>query len=192
MGKDEQGADETNLFQIMLDQADDIDFSDPFKPAEEQIDPTQLKVPGVEVSKLFCVVYWALLHSQDEEGITAGLDLMNLEQAKKAVNGTFQFNVRPSSEEASAALGGEKVVQFYVDMRRDGKIIRGPGPAKPKPDCILTISDRDMIRIALGQMSPQVAFMKGKVKVKGNIMLGLRMQTVLMNEVKKMSRVAKL
>ncbi|GAK63708.1 sterol-binding protein [Moesziomyces antarcticus] len=187
MGKDE-GADESNLFNIMLEQADDIDFSDPSKPRDQQVDPTELKVAGVEVSKLFCVVYWALLHSEDEEGITAGLDMMNMQQAKKAVNGTFQFNVRPAPESGA----GNEVIQFYVDMRREGTIIRGPGPAKPKPDCILTINDRDMIRIALGQMSPQAAFMKGKVKVKGNIMLGLRMQTVLMNEVKKMSRVAKL
>lgn len=182
-------SDDVNLFQIMLDQADEIDFSDPSKPMDAQIDPTALKVPGLEVSKLFCVVYWALLHSEDSEGITAGLDMMNLEQAKKAVNGCFQFNVRPSSE---SYTGDEKVVQFYVDMRKEGKIVRGAAPAKPKPDCVLTISDRDMIRIALGQLSPQVAFMKGRVKVKGNIMLGLRMQNVLMNEVKKMSRVAKL
>ncbi|TKY87257.1 hypothetical protein EX895_003934 [Sporisorium graminicola] len=188
MTKEEQN-DESNLFQIMLEQADDIDFSDPSKAPEDQIDPTELKVPGVEVSKLFCVVYFALLHSESEDGLFAGLDMMNMTQAKKAVNGTFQFNVKPSAE--SEAAGG-KVVQFYVDMRKDGKIIKGPGPAKPKPDCTLTISDRDMIRVALNQMSPQVAFMKGKVKVKGNIMLGLRMQTVLMNEVKKMSRVAKL
>lgn len=187
MGKNEE-LDESNLFQIMLDQADDIDFSDPSKPLDQQVDPTSLKVPGVEVSKLFCVVYWALLHSEDAEGITAGLDMMNMEQAKKAVNGVFQFNVKPAADSGAE----DKVVQFYVDMRREGKIVRGPGPAKPKPDCTLTINDRDMIRIALGQMSPQAAFMKGKVKVKGNIMLGLRMQTVLMNEVKKMSRVAKL
>lgn len=84
------------------------------------------------------------------------------------------------------------MVQFYVDMRRKGEIIRGPGPKKPKPDCVFTLADRDMIRIALGQMNPQAAFLKGKIKVKGNIMLGLRMQTVLMSEVTKMSRVAKL
>lgn len=188
MAKDESN-DESNLFQIMLDQADEIDFSDPFKPPSEQIDPTQLKVRGLEVSKLFCVVYFALLHSEDQESIFAGLDMMNMSQAKKAVNGTFQFNVKPSAESEAA---GQEVVQFYVDMRKDGSIVKGPGPAKPKPDCVMTISDRDMIRIALGQLSPQVAFLKGKVKVKGNIMLGLRMQSVLMNEVKKMSRVAKL
>lgn len=186
MGKND-AADDHNLFNIMLEQADGIDFLDLSKPREEQIDPTELMHPGFEVSKLFCVVYWALLHSEDEEGITAGLDMMNMEQAKKAVNGTFLFNVRPSDGGSN-----EKPLQFYVDMKREGKIIKGSGPAKPKPDCVMTISDRDMIRVALGQLSPQVAFMKGRVKVKGNIMLGLRMQTILMNEVKKMSRVAKL
>ncbi len=76
-------AEEVNLFQLMLDQADGIDFSDPSLPPDDQIDPTSLKVQGLEVSKLFCVVYWALLHSEDEEGITAGLDMMNMSQAKK-------------------------------------------------------------------------------------------------------------
>ncbi|EST07794.1 SCP2 sterol-binding domain protein [Kalmanozyma brasiliensis GHG001] len=187
MGKNAKSEDEINLFQIILDQADDIDFSDPSKPLSDHIDPTALKIPGFEVSKLFAVVYWGLLHSEDEEGFMAGLDMMNMSQAKKAVNGVFVFNVKPSSESA-----GKETVQFYVDMKKEGKIEKGSGPARPKPDCVFTISDRDMIRVALGQLSPQVAFMKGKVKVKGNIMLGLRMQTVLMSEVKKMSRVAKL
>ncbi|PWY98468.1 sterol-binding-like protein [Testicularia cyperi] len=185
MGKDD---DSTNLFKIILDQAADLDFSDPDKPKDQQTDPTELLIPGVEVSKLFAVVFWALMHSQEEGNMLEGLDMMTLEQALKAVNGTFQFNVKPSPE---AGLT-EKTVQFYVDMRRKGEIVRGPGPAKPKPDCILTISDRDMIRLALGQMNPQAAFLKGKIKVKGNIMLGLRMQSVLMNEVNKMSRASKL
>lgn len=40
--------DSTNLFRIILDQAADIDFSDPNVPKEEQADPTDLIVPGLE------------------------------------------------------------------------------------------------------------------------------------------------
>lgn len=47
---------------------------------------------------------------------------------------------------------------------------------------------QDMVRLATGQMNPQAAFLKGKIKVKGNVMLGLRCQSLLMKEVSKMSR----
>lgn len=77
-------------------------------------------------------------------------------------------------------------------MRRNGEIQAGPGPGKPKPDVILTVTDKDMVDLALGKLNPQMAFLKGLIKVKGNVMLGLRMQNVLMSEVGKMQRVAKL
>lgn len=45
-----------------------------------------------------------------------------------------------------------------------------------------------MVQLATGQLNPQLAFLRGKIKVKGNIMLGLKMQTVLQQEVGKMSK----
>ncbi|PWN53560.1 sterol-binding-like protein [Violaceomyces palustris] len=177
-----------NMFNVILEQAEDLDFTNPDIPKDQQKNPSNLIIPGLEMSKIFAVVEFALMHSLDEDGILSGLNMMNREQAVKAINGTFQFNVRPAKDSGLT----EKEVQYFVDMRKKGEIVAGPGPSKPKPDVILTINDRDMVNLAMGKMNPQMAFMKGKIKVKGNLMLGLRMQTVLQNEVAKMTRVAKL
>lgn len=138
--------------------------------------------------------------------------MMNRSEAVKAVNGTFLFEV--TSKKA------KEPVRYYVEMRKEGRIqkVDDPKGIKPKPDVTLRVSDKDMVALATGQMNPQVsrasilpyvfrhsrehalivvfyfqmAFMKGRIKVKGNVMLGLRMQTVLMKEVAKMGRQSKL
>lgn len=67
-----------------------------------------------------------------------------------------------------------------------GRIYRGKCPKKA--DVSLIVSDKDMVQLALGQMSPQKAFLTGKIKVKGNLMLGLRMNDLLSTEVAKLSK----
>ena len=118
--------------------------------------------------------------------------MMNRAEAIKAVNGTFLFEVTPSS-----SSGSKEPVRYLVDMRREGSIKllepgTKPSSVKPKPDVVLRVSDKDMVALSTGKMNPQMAFMKGKIKVKGNVMLGLRMQTVLMKEVAKMGKQSKL
>ena len=47
-----------------------------------------------------------------------------------------------------------------------------------KPDALLTIDDDDYIALLFGKLNSQRAFMKGLVKVKGNVMLLQRLDTL--------------
>lgn len=53
-----------------------------------------------------------------------------------------------------------------------------------KPDTTLSVADGDLVDIALGKLNPQVAFMKGKLKITGNIMLTQRLVPLLKTESK--------
>ena len=58
------------------------------------------------------------------------------------------------------------------------------GPPKGKADTTLTVSDANMVDIALGKLNPQTAFMKGLLKITGNIMLTQKLVPLLKTEAK--------
>lgn len=58
------------------------------------------------------------------------------------------------------------------------------GAPTGKADTTITVSDADFIDIALGKMNPQQAFMKGKLKIQGNIMLAQKLGPLLKTEAK--------
>ncbi|KAJ8937305.1 hypothetical protein NQ314_011944 [Rhamnusium bicolor] len=53
------------------------------------------------------------------------------------------------------------------------------GAPESKPSTTLTISDEDFIELAEGKLNAQTAFMKGKLKVTGNIMLAQKLAPLL-------------
>lgn len=88
------------------------------------------------------------------------------EEVKK-INGIFHYVVTSK---------GEPTAQWTIDLKK-GEVYRGE--PKTKADTTLTIDDKDMIQMALGKLNPQVAFMQGKLKIKGNIMLTQKLKTLL-------------
>lgn len=48
-------------------------------------------------------------------------------------------------------------------------------PKEGKADVTLTISDTDLLNLAAGTVSPQVAYLKGKLKLAGNIILAQKL-----------------
>ncbi|NLF74349.1 MAG: sterol-binding protein [Chloroflexi bacterium] len=83
----------------------------------------------------------------------------------EGVDAIFQFNMTGDN-------GGQywvKVVDQLVDVH-EGE--------HENPTMILTASADDYIALVNGELNPMMAFMQGKIKVKGDMGLALKLQTM--------------
>jgi putative sterol carrier protein len=100
-------------------------------------------------------------------------DQLFLEELPKAfqpdkagsTNATIQFD-----------LSGEQGGQYNLKIA-DGQVAPARGSAE-NPDLTLIAEASDCVRIFTGQMDPTAAFMSGKLKIKGNMGLALKLQTI--------------
>ncbi|XP_044265364.1 peroxisomal multifunctional enzyme type 2-like isoform X1 [Tribolium madens] len=85
----------------------------------------------------------------------------------KSIGGVFLYKITKN---------GKEVKQWTMDLK-NAKVYEG----KPegKPSTTLTVSDEDFMLLAQGKLQPQAAFMKGKLKVTGNIMLAQKLAPLL-------------
>ncbi|XP_054842565.1 peroxisomal multifunctional enzyme type 2 [Eublepharis macularius] len=91
------------------------------------------------------------------------------DQLVKKVNAVFQWNITKDKKTA---------VQWTIDLKNGcGELYQGP--ARGKADTTFTLSDEDFMDLVLGNINPQKAFFSGKLKVKGNIMLSQKLETIL-------------
>ncbi|CAI2163238.1 10072_t:CDS:2 [Funneliformis geosporum] len=88
-------------------------------------------------------------------------------QTIKKVNAVFEINVKNQ--------GGKEQV-WTLDLKKDGKVQVGKGPAKP--DITISLSDDTFVELASGKINGQKAFMSGKLKIKGNMMLATKLDGV--------------
>ncbi|KAG9407851.1 hypothetical protein AC1031_021090 [Aphanomyces cochlioides] len=79
------------------------------------------------------------------------------------VKGTIQFNITP---------GGT----WHVNLKSGAGSIEATTKAA---DLTITVSDSDFMLIADGKLNPQMAFMKGKLKLKGNMALAMKLPVVI-------------
>ena len=86
----------------------------------------------------------------------------------KSVGAIYQWNI---------TQGGKVVGQWTLDLKNGSGSVT-EGPAKPKADCTLTLADGDFVEIFEGRLDPMKAFMSGKLKVAGNIMLSQKLKAV--------------
>ena len=68
-------------------------------------------------------------------------------------------------------------------------MVRSAG-AGDKGDCTLALSDSDFVQLMTGKLNPQSAFMKGKLKVKGNLMLAQKLSALMPQKRPKKSKAA--
>ncbi|CAL1133470.1 unnamed protein product [Cladocopium goreaui] len=83
---------------------------------------------------------------------------------------------------------GGAVFQFIIsDAGPEGKFVldlkNGSGAAKAGEeagaDCTITMADADLVAMAEGKLDGMQAFMGGKLKIKGNMMLAQKLQSIL-------------
>lgn len=75
--------------------------------------------------------------------------------------------------------------QWTVDLRQGpGKVYAGPPDSGIKPNVTLTLEDEDMVALGTGKLNPQKAFMSGKLKVSGNVMLTQKLEPLFKPQAK--------
>lgn len=86
-------------------------------------------------------------------------------EASKSIEAVFQFE-----------LGGDGGGTYHVIVDH-GKMSVGEG-AHPSPSAILRMNGDDYIKMVNGQINGAMAFMKGQLKVAGNVLLAQKMQAI--------------
>ncbi|MCG1020181.1 SCP2 sterol-binding domain-containing protein [Sutcliffiella horikoshii] len=92
---------------------------------------------------------------------------IKMNENPKGIHGlhaVFQFN-----------LNENKVYQFSFC---EGNVKMSEGEVNP-PDCILQLSDENVLKMMEGNFNATMAYMTGKLKVKGDLGLALKLQSAL-------------
>ncbi|XP_070238168.1 SCP2 sterol-binding domain-containing protein 1 [Bos mutus] len=90
------------------------------------------------------------------------------DQLVKKVNAIFQLDITKD---------GKTVHQWTIDLKNgSGDTYRGP--ARLPADTIFTIPEPVFMELILGKMNPQKAFLAGKFKVSGKVLLGQKLERV--------------
>jgi putative sterol carrier protein len=74
-------------------------------------------------------------------------------------------------------LSGEQAGKWWIKIH-DGKAESGKGEAPEPANLTLQADSNDWIKIMSGQMDGTAAFMQGKLKVKGDMGLAIKMQSL--------------
>ncbi len=96
------------------------------------------------------------------------------------------FEQMPTIFNPAAAAGMTKTLQWNITGEEAGvwafQIINGEGKLIPggveKPDITFTVSDKDWLAIAEGKLDAMNAFMTGKLKIAGDMMLGMKVPSL--------------
>ncbi|KAF9796523.1 hypothetical protein SFRURICE_010999 [Spodoptera frugiperda] len=91
----------------------------------------------------------------------------------KSINGVFLYNITENGKTAKTWTLDLKVPEVYEGQPKSGKA-----------DTTMTLSDSDMVDLAAGTLNPQVAYMKGKLKIGGNLMLAQKLGPLLKSPAK--------
>ncbi|XP_052794200.1 peroxisomal multifunctional enzyme type 2-like [Mya arenaria] len=93
----------------------------------------------------------------------------------KKINAVFVWEI---------TQGGKKVAEWTADMKTgEGSVYEGT-PKSGKADCTVVISDDDLVDLVTGKLNGQQAFMSGKMKLRGNIMLAQKLGELFKDQAK--------
>lgn len=106
---------------------------------------------------------------------------------KPSMDEVFEMIHTALQHSPEATRGKEGIYQFNITGDDPGTyqmIIEGSGAraikgVEKEPQCTLTIDGDHYRSMVAGTLNPTAAFMSGKLKIKGNMGLALKLQTVL-------------
>uniref|UniRef100_A0A8C3X3J4 Hydroxysteroid dehydrogenase-like protein 2 n=1 Tax=Catagonus wagneri TaxID=51154 RepID=A0A8C3X3J4_9CETA len=106
----------------------------------------------------------------------------------RAVEETFRIVKESLSEEIVKAtqavyqfeLSGEDGGTWFLDLKSKGGNV-GYGEPSDRADVMMSMSTDDFVKMFSGKLKPTVAFMSGKLKIKGNMALAIKLEK-LMNQ----------
>ncbi|KZV87173.1 sterol-binding protein [Exidia glandulosa HHB12029] len=118
---------------------------------------SDLKEEGFQASEVLAAIATSFAGLSDDE---------KKAQIKK-VNAIFELQLKN---------GSGKTGTWTIDLKKTGSVYKGP--AKPKADVTIIMDDATFCDLASGKLDGQKAFMTGKLKAKGNIMLATKLDSV--------------
>jgi len=74
-------------------------------------------------------------------------------------------------------LSGDDGGEYHIVLK-DGKGEAGPG-APENPNITITMASGDFVDLAMGKLDGTMAFMSGKLKIKGDMGLAMKLQSIL-------------
>jgi putative sterol carrier protein len=87
-------------------------------------------------------------------------------EEREKVNAIYEFNIT-----------GDNGGVWTVEITKDKGSVQTDSTGNAK--CIVTSASPDFMNIVSGKMNPQMAFMSGKLKIKGDMGLAMKLQKVI-------------
>lgn len=75
-------------------------------------------------------------------------------------------------------LSGEEGGKWFLDLKNKGGDV-GSGEPSDKADVVMSMSTEDFIKMFTGKLKPTMAFMSGKLKIKGNMALAIKLEKLM-------------
>jgi putative sterol carrier protein len=100
-----------------------------------------------------------------EEKIAKKIAASSPEDREK-INAIYEFNIT-----------GDNGGVWTVEITKDKGLVQAGSNGSAK--CIVTSASSDFMNIVAGKMNPQMAFMSGKLKIKGDMGLAMKLQKVM-------------
>uniref|UniRef100_A0A8C2I3A3 Hydroxysteroid dehydrogenase-like protein 2 n=1 Tax=Cyprinus carpio TaxID=7962 RepID=A0A8C2I3A3_CYPCA len=90
----------------------------------------------------------------------------------------FFWSLKPCSEGNCFSGGCDHAGVWYIDLKNDAGSA-GSGEPPVKADVIMTLDSSDFIKMFEGKLKPTVAFMSGKLKIKGDMGLAMKLDKMM-------------
>jgi len=164
------------IFQVRVVERDAIAISN--AAVELAGEPSAASGPVLTGQAASGIAVEGFLASAIFEQIKAGITTASPEEKKAQVSkvkAVFQMDITNKNGATQS---------WYIDLKNgEGEVGLGK-PTKGKPDVTIAINDPDFVEMAAGKLNAQKAFMQGKIKIKGNMMLATKLGDVLTKQPK--------